>query len=252
MKRLNDYLKDGASLISLSKLAFICTVLFALEVSLPSTLDAQRRSGGREVRTHTGSRDGHSRMHYGNIHHGNFRNRTYVGYNWYRGYPHWRYYSFPFWGAYYWGIPAYSWRFTINSYDYLYDDGIYYRYEKNKYRVVPAPVGYKVKKLPKGAQEFSLDGVTYYYFYGSYYTPEDGKYLVVEAPIGALVESIPDGYDKVVIDGQSYFSLHGVQYKAEIRDNEVWYRVIKNNDKTVPSADETEPYAPYDDEDMAK
>jgi len=117
---------------------------------------------------------------------------------------------------------------------------------------VPAPVGYKVKKLPKGAQEFMLDGVTYYYFYGSYYTPEDGKYRVVEPPIGALVESIPDGYDKVVIDGQTYFSLNGVQYKAVMQDNELWYQVIKNNDKTAPSTDKAEPYAPYDDEDMAK
>jgi len=249
MKRLTDYLKNGASLIYLPKLAIIFTILFALEVSTPFTLDAQRRGGGHEVRTHTRHTGGYSRMH-----HGNFRNRVYTGrgFYWYRGIPNWRYYSFPFWGAYYWEIPPFSWRFTFNTSDYFADNGIYYRYEKNKYRVVPAPVGYKVKKLPKGSQELTVDSVKYYYYYGSYYTPEDGKFRVVEPPIGALVESIPDGYNKVVIDGQTYFSMDGVQYKAVMQDNELWYQVIKNNDKTAPSSDETEPYAPYDDEDMAK
>jgi len=68
----------------------------------------------------------------------------------------------------------------------------------------------------------------------------DGQYEVVQPPVGAEVDSIPDGYDKVTVDGQTYFTLSGVQYKAIMRDNVIWYRVIKNNgDKPEPTTPST-------------
>ena len=105
-----------------------------------------------------------------------------------------------------------------------------YKYDDNKYQVVAAPIGHKVKTVPKGSLQFTLDGVTFYYYFGSFYTPVNGQFEVVQPPLGAEVDSIPEGYDKVVIDGQTYYTLNGVQYKAVIRDNAIWYQVIKNNE----------------------
>ena len=236
MKRVNLIFKQGASVLHLPKPTIVLAALMVLSFSMAPDIDAQRRGGsGRSMGQSSGShvrqsvgRIGASRSYYGNYGHvGRFSGGHYS--RWYWGIPGWGYAFLPFWGDYYWGIPPYSVRFYIDGYNYYDSDGIYYKQENNKYRVVPAPIGHKVKVLPKGSLEFSLDGIKYYYYFGTYYTPQDGKYEVVQPPIGAEVDSIPDGYEKVIIDGQTYFTLNGVQYKAVVHDNVIWYRVVKNN-----------------------
>ena len=250
MKRANLIFKHCASRIHLPKLAFCFAILMALNLSALPTVDAQRHGGsGRGMGTSGGSHMSHisggthmsrsfGRMNKSRIYTGNFVPRNHYGGRYYRywGAPGWGYSFWPFWGDYYWGIPPYALRFYIDGSNYYDSDGIYFKQENDKYKVVPAPLGLKVKTLPKGSQEFTVDGNHYFYYFGTYYAPRDGKYEVVEPPIGAEVDSIPDGYDKVMIDGQTYFSLNGVQYKAVLRDNVIWYQVIKNNsNKPVPS-----------------
>ncbi|HJV76854.1 MAG TPA: DUF6515 family protein, partial [Paludibacter sp.] len=80
------------------------------------------------------------------------------------------------------------------------------------------------------------NGAPYYYYFGTFYIPVDKQYEVVEPPIGAMVETIPQGYEKLDIEGQTYYISNGVQYKAVMRNNEVWYQVIKNNSPIVAPA----------------
>ena len=236
MERFKSIIKRSASMLHLPKLAMILPILLAFNLTMPLQADAQRRGGGGG-RSFGGGSFNHSGSSVGRINNSNFGHEgfsgrgfhNYRGFSRYRGVPYWRYAYLPFWGDYYWGIPPYSLRFYLDGYNYYDHDGVYYKYEKDKYKVVPAPIGYKVKVLPKGSLHFTVDGNEYYYYFGSYYVPRDGKYEVVQPPVGAEVDSIPDGYDKVMIDGQTYYTLNGVQYKAVLRDNVVWYQVIKNN-----------------------
>ena len=241
MKRQEFNLKQGASLIRFPKLALIFMIMLALDFTAFNA-NAQRHGGsGRGSMGFSGG--GHLRQDFGHINNthvfnGNFGYRGHFGnrYYGYRGIPYWRYSYFPFWGDYYWDLPPYAFGFYLNGFNYYDCDGIYYKKENDKYQVVPAPVGYSVKAIPKGSLQFTMDGVQYFYYFGSYYVPRDGKYEVVEPPIGAEVDSIPDGYEKVTIDGQTYFTLNGVQYKAVIRNNVVWYRVIKSNGNNTESS----------------
>jgi hypothetical protein len=235
MKRFNLISTQLASFIHLPKLTFALALAIALGMSMPLNAYAQRHGGSGRMGI---SRSGFNHMGSGFGHVNNVRiHRGFIGprYHWggglrfYGGFPGWRYSYFPFWGDYYWDIPPYTLRFYLDGSNYYDSDGIYFKKEKDKYKVVPAPIGVKVKTLPKGSLEFTLEGKQYYYYFGTYYIPVDGKYEVVQPPIGAEVDSIPDGYEKVTIDGQTYFTLNGVQYKAIMRDNVIWYRVIKNN-----------------------
>lgn len=264
MIRVNLIFKHCASLIHLPKLTMVLMILFVLGMSTAINVNAQRHGSsvnGRSgiSRGYSGGFSGGNRLSQGfsransaHVYTGSF-NHGYHGWNnfhRYRSLPYWRYAFMPFWGDYYWGIPPYSLWFYLNGYNYYDNDGIYYKYDDNKYQVVPAPIGHKVKTLPKGSTQFSLDGTTYFYYFGSYYVPQDGQYMVVEPPIGAEVDSIPDGYEKVMIDGQTYFTLNGVQYKAVLRHNAVWYQVIKNNvnNETQPNSQKGE--QPVPDESM--
>lgn len=221
-----------AAFISLhSTLVRVLAILLAFNLSLAMTADAQRRGGG-------GSRGSISRGHMGNYHgyYGGHYRGHYGGH--YLSRPYWGFSYFPIWGDFYWGISPFALRFMYNNLYYYFDDGIYYRLDNDKYQVVPAPVGHRIKKLPKGTYELTVNGAPYYYYFGTFYIPVDKQYEIVEPPIGAMVETIPQGYEKLDIEGQTYYISNGVQYKAVMRNNEVWYQVIKNNS---PIVDPTNP-----------
>jgi len=186
------------------------------------------RSGASRIGSAYG-RAGSVRTMSGTYGHRGFSGRGGYGF---RGLPYWRYGYLPFWGDYFWGIPPYSMEFYLDGYNYYDCDGVYYKKDNDKYQVVPAPVGTRVKELPKNSLEFTLDGAPYYYYFGTFYIPVNGQYEIVEPPLGAEVDSIPDGYDKVMIDGQTYYTLDDVQYKAVLRNNVIWYQVIKNSDNS--------------------
>ena len=235
-------LKNCASKFQLTKITIALGVLLAFGMSFSLNADAQRRGGSRggshfdsggNMNRSAGSRFGsgtartyNGRSFSGNYGHRGFSGRGYYGY---RGLPYWRYGYLPLWGDFFWGIPPYSYWFYLNGYNYYDCDGVYYKKDKDKYQVVPAPIGTKVKELPKNSISFTLDGAPYFYYFGTFYIPSNGQYEVVEPPLGAEVDSIPDGYDKVMIDGQTYYSFNGIQFKAVLRDKTIWYQVIKNN-----------------------
>jgi len=196
------------------RLALFCVLLLVFEVATAFDADAQRRGGGGF---------GHASFgHFGYGGRGFAVNR----------FPHYSFY--PRWGSYYGFLPYASIGFLYGGLNYYWCDGIYYRNFDGRYEMVPAPIGYRVGVLPRGCLQLSIGGYPYFYYYGSFYAPVDKQYEVVTAPVGAVVESIPNGADKVEIEGQTYYTVNGVQYKPIMRNNEIWYQVIKSNRSTPP------------------
>lgn len=221
MKRFKFNFRQPA----LSHRASLLTLLvmcFAFNVSTVSVVSAQRRGGAVHGGYHhyVPAFRGHFGGHFGP------RYIPYRPFMWY-----------PAWGGYYWGISPFALRFRVDRYNYYFDDGIYLRMENGKFKVVPAPVGHRIRELPSGANQIEVNGEKYYYYYGTYYAAREGQYEVVQPPVGAIVGSIPPGYDKLVVNGETYYVFNGVQYKAIILRDEVWYEVIKNsNIMAVPAA----------------
>ena len=228
MKKLKIIMKMDSLSKQIKKIGVLSIIFLAMEASTVNIAVAQRRGGfGHGGFAHGGF------GHYG-FAHGGFGHAGHFG--WGFG-PFWFYSFAPIWGGLYWYLPYAAFNFYYDGLDYYLWNGIYYRDFDGKYEVVPAPVGYKIKDLPQGAEQVSVDGVNYYYYYGTYYVLKGKKYEVVPAPIGAVVSSIPQGYDKVEINGQTYYTLSGIQYKPILKNNEVWYQVIKSTgNESVNSA----------------
>jgi hypothetical protein len=110
----------------------------------------------------------------------------------------------------------------------FYNHGAYYRRYNDHYVTIAAPYGLWINTLPFGYTRFYIGDDPYFYYYGNYYVPSNNGYETVKPPVGAIVENIPDGYEKVEIDGQTYYTVNGVQYKPVMKDNEIWYQVIKS------------------------
>jgi hypothetical protein len=217
MKKAVLNLKFGAYLKGFQKLALLFLLLFALGFSV----DAQRRGGGFG---HVGAAIAHGGFSRGGFTHVGYAGR---GFGEFRG-SHWHYSFFPRWGGFYGYLPYPYINFWWGGLDYYLYNGAYYHYYGGRYEAVPAPVGYRVRSLPKGAQELAVDGNTYFYYYGAFYVPSNKKFEVVPAPVGAVVDNIPRGYEKVVAEGQTYYTFDDVQYKAIVRKNGVSYEVVKS------------------------
>jgi hypothetical protein len=232
MKHLNSILKGKAISTFMLRMIALVIVLSALE-SASFNADAQRRGGfGHGGYTHSGF--GHAGYGYGGHYYGGA-----FAIN--RSVPYWHYSFFPRWGDYYWSLPSASFAFLFGGLNYYLCDGIYYQYYNKRYIVVPAPIGHRVKVLPRGYMAFTFGGLPYFYYYGTFYAPIKGQYEVVQPPVGAIVESIPNGYEKVEVDGQTYYILDGVQYKAILKNNEVWYQVVKNKNNPDKPAPDLQP-----------
>jgi hypothetical protein len=94
------------------------------------------------------------------------------------------------------------------------------------YKVVPAPVGVTVDKLPENNVQVTVGSATYYYYGGAFYQPLSGKYAVVAAPQGAVVSSLPDGTDTVVKNENTYFKYGDTYYQATSSSGDVVYKVV--------------------------
>ena len=241
MKRSNLNLRFGASSKIFQKLSLLFIFVAALELSTAFNADAQRRGGGGGF--HGGGGSSHVGVSHSGFYHGPSFGR---GFGEFRGAP-WRYsYFHPRFGGFYWYLPFPYFNFWYNGWDYSYYNGLYYHHYDGRYESVSAPVGYKVRNLPKGYQEVTVDGTTYYYYYGAFYLPtaNNKKFEVVPAPVGAEVDNIPRGADKIVVHGQTYYTLNGVQYKAIERNDQIWYQVTKSrgyeSDAPAPAPAPTE------------
>lgn len=73
----------------------------------------------------------------------------------------------------------------------FYDDGVYYRRERDVYIVVDPPIGAVVRVIPSYYQEIVINGVIYYTYDGIYYLRVRKGYKVVQPPVVTVVQPVP-------------------------------------------------------------
>ena len=144
--------------------------------------------------------------------------------------PNYRYAKMPQWGYAYKVAPKNAFIYRHSGIRYHYYRGVYYKPAGTKYMVVRAPVGIRLRTLPKESIHFVLGGRRFFYYYGTYYVKsvDDSEYITVNPPLGARVDALPDGYRKVIYNEKTFYKFEGTYYKAVVDDNgEVWYQVVK-------------------------
>lgn len=136
--------------------------------------------------------------------------------------PNYRYSKLPKWGKSYTAVNKKAFRIAHGGVNYHYYSGIYYKRSGANYIIAKAPVGIRVRTLPKERIKCNIKGKKYFYYYGTFYTKTDGaeEYITVDPPKGANVDALPDGYKDVTIDGNEYYEFEGILYKPVISEND--------------------------------
>jgi len=82
---------------------------------------------------------------------------------------------------------------TAAGLDYLYYEGLFYRYTPAGYLMVEPPVGAVIPALPPGYTSVMIQRTPYYYYNGIYYAATPAGYTVTEPPpsVPAPMPTIP-------------------------------------------------------------
>ena len=150
--------------------------------------------------------------------------------NKHRNAPHQHYSKLPKWGFSISSAPKKAVVIKQAGTKYHFYSGVYYKHVGNKYKVVKAPIGVRVKTLPGERIAVKVKGKKYFYYYGTFYAKasNSNEYMVVAAPLGAKVNALPQGYKEVNKSGVRYYNFEGVLYKeVATADDEIWYEVIE-------------------------
>ncbi|MGQ1908399.1 DUF6515 family protein [Marinifilum sp. RC60d5] len=111
---------------------------------------------------------------------------------------------------------------------YYKSNGIYYRKQGVGYKVVAAPVGCRIKVLPKNHVRIVIHRKPYFYHYGTYYVVKGREYVVVLPPVGVQVDDLPEGYEILELDGKTYYIVDRVYYKKVfLKNGDVVFEVVK-------------------------
>jgi hypothetical protein len=108
-----------------------------------------------------------------------------------------------------------------------YSMGVFYRQQGNRWVVVEAPVGGRVKDRPAAAAFVVQGDVSYLYYNGTFFVwnRDAGACDVVKAPVGAVVTNVPESAVKQDKDGQPCFIYGGVCYRPTFRGQSLVYVV---------------------------
>jgi|GEM_PF-5487557 len=110
----------------------------------------------------------------------------------------------------------------VHGLSYLYHDGTFLRRDRDRYRIVVAPIGAIVASRPRGSVTVSVRGAVYTYAQGTFYRWNEaaGAYEVVAAPTGAVVGKLPPGASPTHSrDGEPTIWMAGtVRYRAARRN----------------------------------
>ena len=143
--------------------------------------------------------------------------------------PHYRYANLPRWGYSYKVAPKKAYIVKHSGQKFHYKSGIYYKKSGAKYVIVKAPIGIRVRTLPKERIRCIVHGKKYFYYYGTFYQKSDNnnEYVTVDPPIGVKVDALPEGYANVEINGEDLYEFEGTYYKAITdENNQELYEVI--------------------------
>jgi len=122
---------------------------------------------------------------------------------------------------------------SYDNVEYKCHNGYYYRHWGRHYRRMRPPWGLRIRWLPRYYYVYIFNDCRYFYCCNVFYIyiEDENEYIVVRPPIGALVETIPEYSEQLIVDGETYYIADGIQYKAVIVNEEIWFKVIKVNDK---------------------
>jgi hypothetical protein len=136
--------------------------------------------------------------------------------------PSYRYTKLPRWGNSYNITPKNAFLITHSGKKYHYHSGIYYKRSGANYIITKAPIGIRIRTLPKERIKCNIKGKKYFYYYGTFYikTDEADEYITVDPPKGAIVDALPEGYKDVTVDGNEYYEFEGILYKPVISEND--------------------------------
>jgi len=114
---------------------------------------------------------------------------------------------------------------TVGGITYLYEQGIFWLRQGDRYTVVTAPPGAVVPTLPEAAYPVpSADGVLSYYF-GTFFRAAEGGYTVVVPPAGVVVSYVPDGYERETAGGKTIYRFGAVAFRPVFVHGILSYRV---------------------------
>lgn len=109
--------------------------------------------------------------------------------------------------------------------------GVWYKPKGTKWIVARAPIGARVRVIPKGFRKVIVGSNNYFYHYGTYYMQKGTEYEVVETPTGAEIDSLPNGSETVIINGETYYLLDSTYYMPSVDNdgNEILIAVANPN-----------------------
>ena len=133
-------------------------------------------------------------------------------------------------------LPATAAHLVVEGVKYWLSDGVYYRKKGERYIVVEAPKGAKMRHLPNGAVLVKRNGKQYFRHAGVYYrwAPSSNEYIVVmpeqsmasDYPLGSVLTKLPDGANAILIKGVQYFSFNDQVFMPTQRSGKVVYVVV--------------------------
>jgi hypothetical protein len=111
--------------------------------------------------------------------------------------------------------------------EYWYDEGVFYLKGDGGYTVVSAPIGAKIKTLPKGYETITLDDNTKNYYYGgAFYEKTSAGYTVVAPIAGSVVTNVSEGGEEVKLGDVTYVKLGETYYQPIKLDGKNKYEVV--------------------------
>jgi hypothetical protein len=81
-------------------------------------------------------------------------------------------------------LPGEHQRIVVHNHSYYFHQGVFYRKGPRGYVITLAPIGARIRFLPRGYITLHFGAIPYFYYYGTYYRyyPEEKVYVVVENP----------------------------------------------------------------------
>lgn len=111
--------------------------------------------------------------------------------------------------------------------EYWYDEGVFYLKADGGYTVVSAPLGAKIKTLPKGYETVTLDDNTKNYYYGgTFYEKTSAGYTVVAPIAGSVVSNVSEGGEEVKMGDVTYVKLGETYYQPIQMNGKNMYEVV--------------------------
>lgn len=112
--------------------------------------------------------------------------------------------------------------------NYHYNNGNYYIFNHNQYRLTYPIRGLRIQHLPIGYKTLVIGQSNRYYYNGIFYSPAGNEFEVIDPPLGAIVPEIPlESSTAILIEGKSFYRYNSILFEPVDTTEGVQYRVIE-------------------------